>query len=50
MDGNFSGTREMRIRAADTIIILDIRVGFARLTQADIALPQNVRPDMAEGR
>ena len=51
MDGNFGGTREMRIQAADTIFVLDpprwlcIYRIFKRL-----ALYHNKkRPDMAEG-
>jgi adenylate kinase family enzyme len=51
MDGNFGGTREMRMRAADTIIFLDL----PRLVCTSGVLKRwakyygKTRPDMAQG-
>lgn len=51
MDGNFGGTREMRMQAADTIIFLDIprRVCLYRILKRTIQYYGRSRPDMAEG-
>lgn len=51
MDGNFGGTREIRMRAADTIIFLDIprRVCLYRVIKRAITYHGNNRPDMAAG-
>ncbi len=51
MDGNFGGTREMRMHAADTIIFLDIprRVCLYRAIKRAIKYRGRNRPDMAEG-
>lgn len=51
MDGNFGGTREMRMRAADTIIFLDLprRVCLYRILKRTVNYHGRSRPDMAEG-
>lgn len=51
MDGNFGGTREMRMRAADTIIFLDLprRVCLYRIFKRTIKYYGRSRPDMTEG-
>lgn len=51
MDGNFGGTRELRMRTADTIIFLDIprRVCLYRVIKRAIKYHGKNRPDMAEG-
>ena len=51
MDGNFGGTREMRMRASDTIIFLDIprRICLYRILKRSIIYGGKTRPDMAEG-
>lgn len=51
MDGNFGGTREMRMAAADTIIILDLprRVCLYRILKRTLIYRGGSRPDMAEG-
>lgn len=51
MDGNFGGTREIRMRAADTIIFLDLprRVCLYRIIRRTISYYGSSRPDMAEG-
>lgn len=51
MDGNFGGTREMRIRAADTVIFMDPprRVCMYRVLKRAIKYRGKNRPDMAEG-
>ena len=51
MDGNFGGTREMRMRAADTIIFLDVprRVCLYRVIKRAIKYRGRNRPDMAKG-
>lgn len=51
MDGNFGGTREMRMRAADTIIILDLprRVCLYRILKRTVKYYGKSRPDMTEG-
>lgn len=51
MDGNFGGTREMRVRAADTIIFLDLprRVCLYRILKRTVKYHGRSRPDMAEG-
>lgn len=51
MDGNFGGTREMRMRAADTIIFLDLprRVCLYRILKRTVKYYGKSRPDMTEG-
>jgi adenylate kinase family enzyme len=51
MDGNFGGTREMRMRAADTIIFLDLptHVCLYRILKRTFRYYGRSRPDMAEG-
>lgn len=51
MDGNFGGTREMRMGAADTIIFLDLprHVCLYRILQRTIKYHGRNRPDMTEG-
>jgi adenylate kinase family enzyme len=51
MDGNFGGTREMRMQAADTIIFLDIprRVCLYRVLKRAVLYRGRNRPDMAVG-
>lgn len=51
MDGNFGGTRELRMRAADTIIFLDLprRLCLYRGAKRAILYYGRRRPDMAGG-
>ena len=51
MDGNFGGTRELRIRASDTVIFLDIPrlVCLYRVIRRAITFRGKSRPDMADG-
>lgn len=51
MDGNFGGTRAMRMRAADTIIFLDLprRVCLYRVLKRTLKYYGKSRPDMTEG-
>lgn len=51
MDGNFGGTREMRMRAADTIILLDLPRWLCmwRILKRSLKYYGQNRPDMAEG-
>lgn len=51
MDGNFGGTREMRMRVADTIVFLDLprRVCLYRILKRTIKYHGRSRPDMTEG-
>ncbi|CAN5602655.1 DNA topology modulation protein [soil metagenome] len=51
MDGNFGGTREMRMRASDTVIFLDIprRVCLYRVLKRVVVYNGRTRHDMAEG-
>jgi adenylate kinase family enzyme len=51
LDGNFGGTREMRMQAADTIIFLDLptRVCLYRILKRTIKYYGRSRPDMTEG-
>ena len=51
MDGNFGGTRELRIRASDTVIFLDIPrlICLYRVIKRAITFRGKNRPDMAEG-
>ncbi|MFZ1702658.1 MAG: hypothetical protein WBO10_13525 [Pyrinomonadaceae bacterium] len=51
MDGNFGGTREMRFRAGDTVIFLDIprHVCLCRVIKRAVVYRTKTRPDMAEG-
>lgn len=51
MDGNFGGTREMRMAASDTIIFLDIprRICLYRILKRAVVYYGRTRPDMAEG-
>jgi adenylate kinase family enzyme len=51
IDGNFGGTREMRMRAADTIIFLDLPrwLCLYRIVKRRLAHIGRSRPDMGEG-
>lgn len=51
MDGNFGSTREMRMQAADTIIILDLPrwLCIYRILKRMVKYRNKKRPDMAEG-
>ena len=51
MDGNFGGTRKLRIEAADTIIFLDIPrlVCMYRVIKRAVKYRGKNRPDMAAG-
>ena len=51
MDGNFGGTRAMRMRASDTIIFLDIprRICIYRIFKRFVVYRGHSRPDMADG-
>ncbi len=51
MDGNFGGTREIRMQAADTIIMLDLPrwLCMYRVVERAITYRGRRRPDMAEG-
>jgi len=51
MDGNFGGTRAMRMQAADTIIFLDLprRVCLYRILKRTLKYYGKSRPDMTEG-
>jgi adenylate kinase family enzyme len=51
MDGNFGGTREMRMQAADTVIMLDLPrwLCMYRITRRMLQYGGRRRPDMAEG-
>ena len=51
MDGNFGGTREMRMQACDTVIFLDMPrwLCMYRILKRTLLYRKNTRPDMAEG-
>lgn len=51
MDGKYGGSREMRMRAADTIVFLDLPryVCLYRILKRTIKYYGRSRPDMAEG-
>jgi adenylate kinase family enzyme len=51
MDGNFGGTREMRMEACDTIIYLDMPrwLCMYRILKRSFIYRRRARPDMAEG-
>lgn len=51
MDGNFGGTREMRMRAADTIILLDLPRWLCmwRILKRSLKYYGRTRPDMTDG-
>ena len=51
MDGNFGGTREIRMRAADTIIFLDLSrlLCLWRILKRSVLYYGRTRPDMAAG-
>jgi adenylate kinase family enzyme len=51
MDGNFGGTREMRMNAADTIIVLDLPrwLCIYRIFKRWATYHNKKRPDMADG-
>ena len=51
MDGNYGGTMELRLAAADTIIFLDLprRVCLPRVVRRQIRYRNRTRPDMAPG-
>lgn len=51
MDGNFGGTREMRMQACDTVIFLDMPrwLCMYRILKRSFIYRRDTRPDMAEG-
>lgn len=51
MDGNYSGTLDVRYQACDTVIFLDISrtICLWRVIKRAIMYRRNSRPDMAEG-
>jgi adenylate kinase family enzyme len=51
MDGNFGGTREMRMQACDTVILLDMPrwLCMYRILKRTLLYHRDTRPDMAEG-
>ena len=51
IDGNFGGTRKMRMNAADTIIMLDLPrwLSMYRILKRWFTYRHRTRPDMAEG-
>lgn len=51
MDGNYSGTLDVRYKACDTIIFLDISrtICLWRVLKRAIMYRRNSRPDMADG-
>lgn len=51
MDGNFGGTMEMRIRACDTVIFLDLPRALCvyRVLKRFVLYRRKTRPDMAAG-
>lgn len=51
MDGNFGGTREMRMNAADTIILLDLPRWLClwRIFKRTVKYYGRTRPDMSDG-
>lgn len=51
MDGNYSGTFDIRVRACDTLIFLDMPrlVCFRRVLKRLIVYRHRTRPDMAAG-
>ncbi len=51
MDGNFGGTRELRMQAADTVIMLDLPrwVCIYRILKRTFLHKPGGRPDMADG-
>ncbi|MFT3746395.1 MAG: hypothetical protein QM785_19145 [Pyrinomonadaceae bacterium] len=51
MDGNFGGTRPMRLAACDTVIFLDLPrwLCMYRIVTRTITYHRGTRPDMAEG-
>ena len=51
IDGNFGGTRSLRMQAADTIIVLDLPrwLCMYRILKRMVKYQNKKRPDMAEG-
>lgn len=51
MDGNFSSTLELRVKACDTVVFLDLprRVCMWRVMKRLVTYYHQRRPDMAEG-
>lgn len=51
MDGNYSGTLDMRFAACDTVVFLDIarRICLWRVIKRAVQYRNKCRPDMAEG-
>lgn len=51
MDGNFGGTRQMRLAACDTVIFLDLPryLCLYRILKRTLLYRKGTRPDMAEG-
>src|SRR5688572_11119411 len=51
MDGNYSGTLELRLKACDTVVFLDISrpTCLWRVLKRLVVYRNRARPDMAEG-
>jgi adenylate kinase family enzyme len=51
MDGNYSGTLDLRFKACDTVVFMDMprRVCLRRALKRAVMYRKRVRPDMAEG-
>ncbi len=51
MDGNYSGTLDVRLKACDTVIFLDMprRVSLWRVLKRVVVYRNKSRPDMADG-
>ena len=51
MDGNYSGTLELRLRACDTVVFLDLprALCFWRVLKRSLRYWNRSRPDMADG-
>jgi adenylate kinase family enzyme len=51
MDGNYSGTLELRLAACDTVIFLDLPRTLCtwRVLKRSVIYRKSTRPDMAEG-
>ncbi len=51
MDGNYSGTLDVRLARCDTVVFLDLprRVCLWRIVRRRLAYRKATRPDMAEG-
>lgn len=51
MDGNYSGTLDIRVQACDTVVFLDMPRGLClwRVLKRALMYRRKIRPDMAEG-